>query len=139
MKLSSVLMVCSGLINTGIAGIFYYFALISYLDNWLYGAGWQTMIGAMFTIICISSFLGSIHFDKTESPSGSIALMMIALVELLFSLPFLFFAFAGGYISLLGYGLPFLFASVPLLVGSALKWRKIKHRRLKVQKPRITS
>ena len=126
MKLSSVLIVCSGLINTGIAGIFYYFALISYLDNWLHGAGWQTMIGVMFTIISISSFLGSKHFDKTESATGSIALMVIAFVELLFSLPFLFFAFAGGYMSLLEYGLPFLFASVLLLVGSALEWRKIK-------------
>ena len=133
MRLSSILTVCSGLVNTGIAGIFYYFALISYLDNWLYGAGWQSIIGVMFTIVSIGSFLASKHFDKTKSTVGVMGLMMAALVELFFSFPFLFFASAGGYTSLLEYGIPFLLASILLLVGSALKWREIKHRRVKEQ------
>ncbi|MFQ6064165.1 MAG: hypothetical protein ACE5L6_01685 [Candidatus Bathyarchaeia archaeon] len=131
MKLSSILMVCSGLINAGIAGIFYYFAFISYLGSWLYGAGWQIIIGAMFTIVSIGSFLGSKHLDGPKSAVGGIGLMMVALVELFFSFPFLFFAFAGGHMSLLEYGIPLLFASILLLVGIALRWREIKHRKIK--------
>lgn len=135
MKLSSILMVCSGFINAGIAGLFYYFALVSYLDNWLHGAGWQLIIGATLTVVSIGSLLGSRHFGKTRSVFGDIALMMIALAELLFSLPFLFFAFAGGDLSLLEYGIPFISASIFLLVGSTLKWSKTRHRRIKKQEP----
>jgi hypothetical protein len=134
MKLSSILVICSGLINIWIAGISYYFALTSYLDNWLYGAGWQLIIGVMFTIVSIGSFLSWKDSDRTKSTVGGIALMMVALVELLFSIPFLFFAFAGGYISLLEYGIPLFFASIFLLVSSILKWRETKHRRMKEQK-----
>ena len=135
MKPSSVLMVCSGFINAGIAGIFYYFAVVSYLDNWLYGAGWQLIIGVVFTVVCVGSFLGSKHFGKTRSVFGDVALLMVALAELLFSLPFLFFAFAGGDLSLLEYGIPFLSASIFLLVGSTLKWRGTKRRKIKKQEP----
>lgn len=139
MRLSSVLIVCSGLINAGIAAIFYYFALISYLDNWLEGAGWQTIIGALFTVVSISSFLGSKHSDGTRSTLGGIGLMMVALVELFFSFPFLFFAFAGGYTSLLEHGIPLLSASILLFAGIILKWREMKHRRVKEQTPTRTS
>ena len=135
MKLSSILMVCSGFINAGIAGLFYYFALVSYLENWLYGARWQLIIGVVFTLVSIGSFLGSRHFDKTRGVFVGIALMMVALAELLFSLPFLFFAFAGGDLSLLEYGIPFISASIFLLVGSTLKWSKTRHRRIKKQEP----
>ena len=135
MKLSSILMVCSGFFNAGIAGLFYYFALVSYLYNWLHGARWQLIIGATFTVVSIGSLLGSRHFDKPRRVFVGIALMMVALAELLFSLPFLFFAFAGGDLSLLEYGIPFLSASIFLLVGSTLKWRETKRRKIKKQEP----
>lgn len=133
MKLSSILMVCSGLINTGIAGIFYHLALLSYLDKWIHGAGWQMIIGVMFTMVSIGSFLGCKRFDKTKSTFGVIALMMVALGELLFSLPFLFFAFARGDQSLLELGIPPLLASILLIISCIQKFIEIK-RRTKVQK-----
>jgi len=136
MKLSSILMGCSGFINAGIAGLFYYFAVVSYLDNWLYGAGWQLIVGVVFTAVSIGSFLGSRHFDKARSVFGDIALMMVALAELLFSLPFLFFAFAVGDMSLLEYGIPFISASIFLLVGNTLKWRETRRRGTKKQEPK---
>ncbi len=135
MKLSSVLMGCSGFINAGVAGLFYYFAVVSYLDNWLHGAGWQLIIGVVFTVVSVGSFLGSKHFGKARSVFGDVALMIVALAELLFSLPFLFFAFASGDLSLLEYGIPFLSASIFLLVGSTLKWRETKRRKMKKQEP----
>jgi hypothetical protein len=136
MKLSSILMGCSGFINAGIAGFFYYFAVVSYLDNWLHGAGWQLIIGVVFTIVSVISFLGSKHSGKARSVFGDIALMMIALAELLFSLPFLFFAFAVGDMSLLEYGIPFLSASIFLLVSIILKWRETKRTGIKKQEPK---
>jgi len=134
MRLSSILLVCSALINTGIAGIFYYFVLISCLDNLLYDAGRQMIIGAMFTIVSIGSFLGSKRFDGTKNTLGEIGLMLVALVELFFSFPFLFFAFVGGHMSLLEYGIPLLSAAILLFVGIILKWREMKHRRVREQK-----
>jgi len=139
MKLSSILVGCSGFINAGIAGLFYYFAVVSYLDNWLYGAGWQLTIGIVFTIVSIGSFLGSRHFGKARSVFGDVALMMVALAELFFSLPFLFFAFAAGDISLLEYGILFISASLFLLVGNILKWRETKHDRIKKREPESPS
>jgi len=133
MKLSSILMGCSGFINAGIAGLFYYFTVVSYLDNWLYGAGWQLIIGVVFTVVSVGSLLGSKHFGKTSSVFGDVALMMVALAELLFSLPFLFFAFAGGDLLLLEYGILFISASIFLLVGITLKWRETKRRGIEEQ------
>jgi hypothetical protein len=133
MKLSSILMGCSGFINAGIAGIFCYFSVVSYLDNWLYGARWQLIIGVVFIGVSVSSFLGSKHFDKTRNVFSGITLMMVALAELLFSLPFLFFAFAGGDLLLLEYGTLFISASIFLLVGSILRWRETKRRGIKKQ------
>ncbi len=135
MKLYSVLMGCSGFINAGIAGLFYYFALVSYLDNWLHGAGWQLIIGVVFTVVSVGSFLGSKRFGKARSVFGDVALIIVALAELLFSLPFLFFAFAGGDMSLLEYGIPFLSASTFLLVGGILKLSETKRRGMKKQEP----
>jgi len=136
MKLSSVLMGCSGFINSGIAGMFYYFAVVSYLDNWLQGAGWQLIIGVVFTIVSVISFLGPKYSGKARRVFGDVPLMMVALAELLFSLPFLFFAFTGGYLSLLEYGIPFLSASIFLLVGIILKWRETRRRGTKKQEPK---
>jgi len=136
MKLSSILMGCSGFINAGIAGLFYYFAVVSYLDNWLHGAGWQLIIGVVFTIVSVISFLGSKYSGKARSAFGDVALLMVALAELLFSLPFLFFAFTGGDLSLLEYGIPFLSASIFLLVGIILKWRETRRRGTKKQEPK---
>ena len=136
MKLSSILIGCSGSINAGIAGIFYYFAVVSYLDNWLHGAGWQLIIGVVFTIVSVISVLGSKYSGKARSVFGDVALMMVALAELLFSLPFLFFAFTDGDLSLLEYGIPFLSASIFLLVGIILKWRETKRTGIRKQEPK---
>ena len=135
MKLSSILTGCSGFINAGIAGLFYYFAVVSYLDNWLYGAGWQLIVGVVFTAVSIGSFLGSKYPGKARSVIGDVALVMVALAELLFSLPFLFFAFAGGDLLLLEYGILFISASIFLLVGSTLKWRETKPSRMQKREP----
>jgi hypothetical protein len=135
MKLSSILMLCSGLINAGIAAVFYSFAVVSYLGNWLQIAGWQLIIGIVFTVVSGGSFLASRHYGKTRSVFGDVALVLVALAELLFSLPWLFFAFAAGDLSLLEYGIPFMGASIFLLVGCILRWRETKHRGIPEEEP----
>jgi len=135
MRLSSVFMICSGLANIGLASIFYYYAVISYLSE-AGAAGNLVIIGLMFTVIGLSSFqiLGRLG-KKTRAFLG-VALLVIAVIELGFSFLFLSFAYDGGYMSLLEVGIPLLLASTFSFASAIQEYRETKHKKANYLKVR---
>jgi len=136
MKYSSILMICSSLVNAGVAGMFYFFALSSYQSEWLYGAIWQIIIGSIFAVVSIVSFRSARHCDEMKITRSIIVLAMVAFVELLFSFLFSFFAFSGEFLPLWRLGIPLLLASVLFLSGFLQRYRETRNEKLKRRQPR---
>ena len=138
MRLSSVFMTCSGFANIGLAIIFYYYAFISY-SRGAGATGDLVVIGLMFTVIAASSFKILGHLGKKTRTLLSVALMIIAFIEFAFSFLFLFFAYGGGYVSLLEVGIPLLLASTLSFASAIQEYRETKHKRanyVKAQGPK---
>ena len=129
MRLSSVFMICSGFANIGLAIIFYYYAFISY-SRGAGATGDLVVIGLMFTVIAASSFKILGHLGKKTRTLLSVALMIIAFIEFAFSFLFLFFAYGGGYLSLLEVGIPLLLASIFLFSSYIQKHRETKRKKV---------
>lgn len=135
MRLSSVFMVCSGFANIGLASIFYYYAFISYLSE-VGATGDLVIIGLMFTVIAVSSFQILGRLGKKTRTLLSVALMIIAFIEFAFSFLFLFFAYGGGYVSLLEVGIPLLLASIFSFASTIQEYRETKHKKANYVKVR---
>ena len=135
MRLSSVFMICSGLANIGLASIFYYYAFISYLGE-AGAAGNLVIIGLMFTVIGLSSFQILGRLGKKTRAFLSVALLVIAVIELGFSFLFLSFAYDGGYMSLLEVGIPLLLASTFSFASAIQEYRETKHKKANYLKVR---
>ncbi|TET20898.1 hypothetical protein E3J74_01140 [Candidatus Bathyarchaeota archaeon] len=135
MRLSSVFMMCSGFANIGLASIFYYYAFISYLSE-VGATGDLVIIGLMFTVIAVSSFKILGRLGKKTRTLLSVALMIIAFIEFAFSFLFLFFAYGGGYVSLLEVGIPLLLASMFSFASTIQEYRETKHKRANYVKVR---
>ncbi|UCE28648.1 MAG: hypothetical protein JSV85_05055 [Candidatus Bathyarchaeota archaeon] len=128
MRLSSVLEICSGISNIGLACIFYYYAFISYLS----GAGaveTLVVVGLTFTAIGLSSLRILKRPGERIQTLLGVALPVIAAIELGFSLLFFFFAYGGGHLSLLDVGIPLMLASTFSLAGTFQKYREARRRR----------
>ncbi len=128
MRLSSVFMMCSGFANIGLAIIFYYYAFISYLSE-AGAAGDLVIIGLMFTVIGLSSFQILGRLGKKTRSFLSVALLVIAVIELGFSFLFLSFAYGGRYMSLLEVSIPLLLASTFSFASTIQEYRETKHKR----------
>lgn len=128
MRLSSVFMICSGFANMGLAIIFYYYAFISYLSE-AGSAGDLVLIGLMFTVIGLSSFQILGHLGKKTRAFLGVALLVIAVIELVFSFLLLSFAYGGGYMSLLEVSVPLLLASMFLFASTIQEYREARHKR----------
>jgi len=135
MRLSSVFMMCSGFANIGLASIFYYYAFISYLSE-VGATGDLVIIGLMFTVIAASSFKILGRLGKKTHTLLSVALMIIAFIEFAFSFLFLFFAYGGGYVSLLEVGIPLLLASTFSFASAIQAYRETKHKKANYVKVR---
>lgn len=127
MRLSSVFMMCSGFANIGLAVIFYYYAFISYLSE-AGAVGELVVIGLMFTVIGLSSFRILGRLGKKTRSFLSVALLVIAFIEFAFSFLFLFFAYGGGYMSLLEVGIPLLLASMFSFASYIQEYRETKRK-----------
>jgi hypothetical protein len=138
MRLSSVFMICNGFANIGLASIFYYYAFISYSSG-AGATGDLVVIGLMFTVIAASSFKILGRLGKKTHTLLSVALMIIAFTEFAFSFLFLFFAYGGGYVSLLEVGIPLLLASTFSFASAIQEYRETKRKRpnyVKAQGPK---
>jgi len=127
MRLSSVFMICSGLANIGLAVIFYYYAFISYLSE-AGAAGNLVIIGLMFTVIGLNSFQILGRLGKKTRSLLSVALLVIAAIELVFSFLLLSFAYGGGYMSLLEVSIPLLLASMFSFASTIQEYREARHK-----------
>ena len=135
MRLSSFFVVCSGFANIGLASIFYYYAFISYLSE-AGATGDLVIIGLMFTVIAASSFKILGRLGKKTRTLLSVALMIIAFIEFAFSFLFLFFAYGGGYVSLLEVGIQLLLASTFSFASAIQEYRETKHKKANYVKVR---
>lgn len=136
MRFSSAFVICSGFANIGLAGIFYYYAFISYSS----GAGAMgdlVVIGLMFTVIGLGSFQILRHLGKKTRTVLSVALLAIASFELAFSFLFFSFAYGGGHMSLLELAVPLLLASIFSFASTIQEYRETKHKRANYVKARL--
>ena len=129
MGLTTAFIVCNGLANLWLAGIFYYYAYISYIDR-SSAVGDLALIGFVFVMIGFSVFRTLGHLSKRTRTVLGAALLIVAVIELGFSFLLLSFAFRVESMSLLEVGGPLLVASVSSFSSVVQEYRD--SRRLRV-------
>ncbi len=135
MRLATAFTVCNGLVNLGLAGIFYYYAYVSLIEG-SSAVGSLTIVGLVFAVISFGAFrmLGDLS-ERTRTLLGA-ALMVVAVIELGFSFLFFSFAFRGESMSLLEVGVPLLVASISSFSSVVQEYRDRRRLRAATSKRR---